>query len=158
MGWKTFAAEVGEQPAPGFALLSQRGHLVRREDYRQHASLVLFFGHGADCAACRVSLSALATAYPAIHEREAEVLAVFPQAVGGAGGAVEMLAPPFLVLADTGGAVAARYAPLLGTAGPGVIVLDRYGAPRAAQAGHVAGDTLGEVLEWLDLLGHECPE
>lgn len=157
MSWKTFAAEVGEQPAPGFALPSHQGRTIRREDYRQKAPLVLFFGHGAECAACQESLRLLNAHYRAIREHDAEVLALLSGDASGIG-ARFIASLPFPVLTDANGAAAAAYTPLLGQPGPGLVVLDRFGAARAAFTGHLVGDTLDEALAWLELMSYECPE
>lgn len=158
MTWKAFAAEVGEQPAPGFTLPSHQGRTVRREDYRQKTPLVLYFGHGASCQGCLAGLRRLVGRYPELCEHEAEVLALLAEGIAGVQAMAEALAVPFPLLADTRGEVAAAYAPLLSQLGSGLVLLDRFGAPRAAYAGHIDDGTLDEVLRWLALMSYECPE
>lgn len=158
MTWKAFAAEVGEQPAPGFTLSSHQGQIVRREDYRQRAPLVLYFGHGASCQACLAGLGRLVGRYAEMREHEAEVLALLAEGITGVQAVAQALAVPFPLLADARGEVATAYAPLLGQRGPGLVLLDRFGAPRAAYAGHIGDEALDEALKWLALLSYECPE
>lgn len=158
MTWKTFAAEVGEQPAPGFALLSHQGRTVRREDYRQKAPLVLYFGHNASCQACLAGLRRLAGRYAELREHEAEVLALLAEGTTGVQAVAQALAVPFPLLADAQGNAVTAYAPLLGQPGPGLALLDRFGAPRATYAGHIDDEVVDEALRWLALMSYECPE
>jgi peroxiredoxin len=153
MTWKTFAAEVGEQPAPGFALPSRHGRVVRREDYRQRRALLLYFAHGVDCAACRTGLRLLSEYCVAVREQEAEVLALQP-----ADGASAMPETAFPLLTDDAGGAATAYEAALGQRGPMLVVLDRFGAPRASFAGHLTEEVLDEALRWLELMSYECPE
>ncbi len=158
MTWKAFAAEVGEQPAPGFALPSHQGRTVRREDYRQRAPLVLYFGHGASCQGCLAGLRRLIGRSSKLRDYEAEVLALLAEGVAGVQAVAEALAVPFPLLADARGEVTTAYAPLLDQPGPGLVLLDRFGAPRAAYAGHIDDEVLDEALQWLALMSYECPE
>ena len=160
MEWYAFPEDLRRRPAPGFRLPSSQGRLISLADYRGRSNLVLFFIHGADCAACCRAVEMFAGHRADFRAQAAKVLVVSP---GTTDGMPAPLDAGLLVLADPAGEMRRAYAALLPEGGAGdvpLFVLDRYGAPYAALACPEANAPAlqREVLEWLAFSEIPCPE
>lgn len=131
------ATTDGAAPRPGeqlplFALPDTAGHTVRLWDFKQRRPVVLLFIHGSGCRACRQTLTALAAHRADLEELRAAVLVIAREPAESLGRLRAGLDLPFTCLADTDGAVAARYVPPAGGADTSgavaMYVADRYGA------------------------------
>lgn len=129
---------------------------------RGRQQVALFLGHGADCLACFGYARQLAGRREAFAEADGLPLIVVAGDTAaavcwrhGIGDAVTILADP-----DGGwkGAVATHVG---ATAGDAILLLlDRFGAPRAGSTAAEAGGLIDPsgAVEWLRFLGLECPE
>jgi hypothetical protein len=129
-------------------------------DFDQRDNVILFFGHGLDCAPCRQLMEHLAQG-KAASELDAEVLVILP-APPPHSASLSGLADTHLLI-DADGALRRRYASLLPGAGPGdsmLFVIDRFGTPYAAWYGAnpVAREVYEEAAEWLSFVALQCPE
>ena len=117
---------------PGFELPRSDGGTLRLRSFRGRRSLLVYFAHGAGCAACRAFLAGALEGYAAYAEEGAEVLAIVPDMAEAVAALQSELALPFPVLVDAEGTVCRRYG-LTPAAEAAVAVTDRYGEPRRWQ-------------------------
>lgn len=122
----------------------------------------LFLGHDAGCLACFGYARQLAAAHADLGEADAVALIVVgsdPAAVAGWRHGVD---PQSTILADADGAWKRAVTASIEAAATDavVIVLDRYGAPRAgasvAEAGGLPDPSA--IVEWLRFIALDCPE
>jgi peroxiredoxin len=146
-----------DRVAPAFELPASAGGTIASWDFKARRPLVLFFPH-ADCAACRAFLRRLAQERARYEEHGAQVLALVPASLDACRKLAAELALPFPLLADTAGAVRARYNVPEGFVA--LVVLDRYGEPygewQASEADALAAAEA--LLAALRLPELECPE
>jgi peroxiredoxin len=137
-----------------FELPSARGGRVRLWDYRQRRNLVLFFHHGAGCPRCRAELARFARHYPAYRERDAEVLAIGPDAPESSAQLARALELPFPLLSDPSGSAVERQ----GLRPPAVVVANRFEEIWAAWSpeSELALPAQQEILSWLEFLAIQC--
>lgn len=145
-----------------FALPSAAGKQVQLSDCRGRANLVVVLA-GARGSRPRLELlRQLASRHAAILEQETQVMAVLccPREQAQAIKARAQL--PFIVLADSDGAVHRSLGAFDHSGLPrlAVYVTDRYGEVFAAwrTATGDASPTAQEILEWLEFVNRQCPE
>lgn len=124
------------QQLPTFALPSAAGATVRLWDFKQRQPLVIALTHGADCPTCRAWMAALARERGRLHEAQAAVLVLMPEAPERLRALQTELDLPFTLLSRDA-RTAEAYLPAPGT-GVALYAADRYGecvgAWRAADA------------------------
>lgn len=109
------AAGISEQTlhvgdlAPDFSLPDQFGGTVDLHALCSRGPVVLTFFRGGWCPFCTLSLRSLAEIRPALRKEGADVVAISPQAAGGALETAERNGLTFPVLTDAGNAVARAY-------------------------------------------------
>ncbi|HXG68084.1 MAG TPA: redoxin domain-containing protein [Blastocatellia bacterium] len=151
---------------PPFKLsAANRAGKVGPWDYKQRKNLVLFYFHGAACAACRELLREFAANYDEYRNLEAEVLAIAKESLAELRQLGQEMNLPFPLLADPEGKVFAAYISqdeINSHAAPAVAVFvaDRYGvlyeAMTAAEADALPDE--GEIRGWLEFIEIQCPE
>lgn len=157
-----FGYPIRGQVLRDFALPSAAGKRVQLSDCRGRANLVVVLA-GARGSQPRVELlRQLASRHADILEQETQVMAVLccPREQAQAIKARAQL--PFVVLADSDGAVHRSLGALDRSGVPrrAVYVTDRYGEVFAAWR-TFAGDaspTAQEILDWLEFINRQCPE
>ncbi len=137
-----------------FSLPATDGRTVRLWDYRQRRNVVLFFHHGAGCPRCRAELSRFARHYPAYRERDAEVVAIGPDAPDEQAVLAAALGLTFPLLSDPEADTADRQ----GVDLPAVLVGDRFEEIWAAWSPPDELDlpSQEEVLGWLEFISIQC--
>lgn len=136
----------------GFSLGQLRG---RRQ-------VALFLGHGADCLACFGYARQLARRREAFAEADGLPLIIVAGDTAAAAGWRHGIDDAVTILADPDGGWKGAVATHVGaTAGDAILLLlDRFGAPRAGSMAAEAGGLIdpSEAVEWLRFLALECPE
>jgi thioredoxin-dependent peroxiredoxin len=99
---------VGE-PAPDFSLPSSTGEMVRLSDFRGKSAVVLFFYPKDNSPACTMEACSFRDSHEAFREAGAEVIGISADSEESHRGFAERFRLPYLLLADTDGAVRARY-------------------------------------------------
>jgi peroxiredoxin len=145
-----------------FALLSAAGKQEQLSNYRGHSSLVVVLAGARGSEPELALLKALAARHAEVLEEEAQVIAVLYCAREQAQAVKSRAQLPFLVLADSEGAVHRS----LGALGQGgeprlaVYITDRYAevfaAFRTAQGD--AAPSAQDILGWLQFINKQCPE
>jgi thioredoxin-dependent peroxiredoxin len=102
------ALRVGE-PAPDFSLPSSTGEMVRLSDFRGKSAVVLFFYPKDNSPACTMEACSFRDSHEAFREAGAEVIGISADSEESHRGFAERFRLPYLLLADTDGAVRARY-------------------------------------------------
>jgi thioredoxin-dependent peroxiredoxin len=102
------ALRVGE-PAPDFALPSSTGETVRLSDFRGKAEVVLFFYPKDNSPACTMEACTFRDSHEAFRQAGAEVIGISADSADSHRRFAERFRLPFILLADTDGAVRARY-------------------------------------------------
>ncbi len=145
-----------------FVLPSAAGKRVQLSDCRGRANLVIVLAGARGSQPQLELLRQLASRHAAILEQETQVIAVLCCPREQAQAIKERAQLPFVVLADSEGAVHRSLGALDRSGVPrlAVYVTDRYGEVFAAWH-TVAGDaspTTQEILEWLEFINRQCPE
>jgi peroxiredoxin Q/BCP len=102
------ALRVGE-PAPDFSLPSSTGEMVRLSDFRGKSAVVLFFYPKDNSPACTMEACSFRDSHETFREAGAEVIGISADSEESHRGFAERFRLPYLLLADTDGAVRARY-------------------------------------------------
>jgi thioredoxin-dependent peroxiredoxin len=102
------ALRVGE-PSPDFSLPSSTGEMVRLSDFRGKSAVVLFFYPKDNSPACTMEACSFRDSHEAFREAGAEVIGISADSEESHRGFAERFRLPYLLLADTDGAVRARY-------------------------------------------------
>jgi thioredoxin-dependent peroxiredoxin len=102
------ALRVGE-PAPDFSLPSSTGTIVSLSDFRGKSAVVLFFYPKDNSPACTMEACSFRDSHEAFREAGAEVIGISSDSEKSHRGFAERFRLPFLLLADSDGAVRARY-------------------------------------------------
>jgi thioredoxin-dependent peroxiredoxin len=148
---------VGE-PAPDFSLPSSSGELVSLSDFRGKSDVVLFFYPKDNSPACTMEACSFRDSHEAFREAGAEVIGISSDSSSSHRGFADRFRLPYILLADTDGAVRAKYGiPRTFGLFPGRVtyVIDREGIVRHIFSSqfqpwrHVA-----EALEVLKTLSH----
>jgi hypothetical protein len=159
--WIRFDESDRRAPAPQFELQTPAGSWVALSDFRGRQNLVLYFdpilGGGVRVARDLQAFARLVADYD-LHD--ARVLAVLSGSPPDSAGLDALL-----ILQDPAGSARRDYAALLDASLVSdqdslLFILDRFGAPYAAQA---AGswdqiEKHAEIIGWLDFIGMLCPE
>ncbi len=95
--------------APEFALPDQAGRVVSLRELLARGPVVLTFFRGGWCPFCTLALRGLAKKLPELRRQGAEVVAISPQASGGAQQTAERNGLSFPVLVDHDNQVGRRY-------------------------------------------------
>lgn len=124
--------------------------------------VALFLGHGADCLACFGYARQLARRRESFAEVDGVPLIVVAGDTDAAAGWRHGIDEGVTILADPGGAWKQAVATHVGSqAGEALLLLlDRFGAPRAGSMATEAGGLIdpSEAVDWLRFLTLECPE
>lgn len=145
-----------------FALLSAAGREVQLSDYRGRANLVLVLAGARGSEPDLALLQELSLHQAQVLEQEAQVLAILYCAREQARIIRQRAAFPFVVLADSAGAVHRSLGALDQGGAPclAVYVTDRYAevfaAWRAALGEAVPGAQ--KIVNWLEFINRQCPE
>ncbi len=148
---------VGE-PAPDFSLPSSTGDLVSLSDFRGKADVVLFFYPKDNSPACTMEACSFRDSHEAFCEAGAEVIGISSDSSSSHRGFADRFRLPYILLADSDGAVRAKYGvPRTFGLFPGRVtyIIDREGIVRHIFSSqfqpwrHVA-----EALEVLKTLSH----
>jgi peroxiredoxin len=145
-----------------FALLSAAGKQVQIADYRGRANLVLVLAGARGSEPDLELLTQLAARQSTVLEEEAQVIAVLYCAREQAQAIQSRAQFPFVVLADSEGAVHRSLGALDSQGSPclAVYVTDRYAEVFAAWR-TLRGDaapTAQDIVEWLEFVNEQCPE
>ncbi len=141
---------------PPFVLPSASGGTYGPGALRSKYNMVLLFlgeGEPAERYLCEV-----VTAYPAMLEEQARVIAVTTATIEEARTLKESLSLPFHLLADTGGALTGR---MLGSPDLAALcVADRYAEIYSLDLAATPAElpTTRTALEWLQFIQVQCPE
>jgi glutaredoxin len=136
--------------------------LFSLEQLRGRRQVALFLGHDSGCLPCFGYARQLAGSRDALAEAEAQPLVVVADDIRAAGGWRHGIDDAVTILADPHGtwkqAVTAHVGARAGDAI--LLLLDRFGAPRAGSGAEEAGGLIdpAEAVEWLRFLALECPE
>lgn len=139
-----------------FTLPDATGQPVQGWQYRQRSNVLLFFHHGANCAACEAFLRTLTAHLERYRQEETAVLAIGP----GEQAENQQMAARFghllPFLSDPAGRVIAQQ----GLALPALIIADRWGEIWAAWLGGTTHQFPSEqdILRWLSFIEIQCPE
>ncbi len=132
------------------------------EQLRGRRQVALFLGHGPGCLACFGYARQLARRHEAFTEADGLPLIVVAGDTDAATGWRHEIDDAVKILADPDGNWKGAVAADVGaTAGDAILVLlDRFGAPRAGSVAEEAGGLIdpSEAVEWLGFLALECPE
>ncbi len=148
---------VGE-PAPDFSLPSSTGEQVSLSDFRGRADVVLFFYPKDNSPACTMEACSFRDSHEAFREAGAEVIGISSDSSSSHRGFADRFRLPYILLADSDGAVRAKYGvPRTFGLFPGRVtyIIDREGIVRHIFSSqfqpwrHVA-----EALEVLKTLSH----
>ncbi|HCF61208.1 MAG TPA: hypothetical protein DFS52_24825 [Myxococcales bacterium] len=156
-----FSAEVRamEGTVPEFSLPDRHGGQWGTKDLLQRREMLLVVIDHADCTSCRRVLEVLAHRHDTDNLSGAAALVVVTEAGERA---LEGLEPPFPVLRDEDGRIAARLAASAGLAEPraAIVVSDRYGRVYWANPLHAEEPEVlvNDAVEMLDYIGLKCPE
>ena len=141
---------------PPFVLPSASGGTYGPGALRSKYNMVmLFLGEGAPA---EHYLREVVTAYPAILEEQARVIAVTTSTLDDARTLRDRLSLPFHLLADTGGALTGR---MLGSPDLAALcVVDRYAEIYSLDLAASPAElpTTRAALEWLQFIQVQCPE
>jgi peroxiredoxin Q/BCP len=99
---------VGE-PAPDFSLPSSTGEMAKLSDFRGKSAVVLFFYPKDNSPACTMEACSFRDSHEAFREAGAAVIGISADSEKSHHGFAERFRLPYLLLADRGGAVRARY-------------------------------------------------
>jgi thioredoxin-dependent peroxiredoxin len=102
------STHVGDA-APDFELPSAIGETVRLSDFRGRSEVVLFFYPKDHSPACTVEACTFRDSHEAFREAGAEVIGISSDSSDSHRQFAERFRLPFVLLADTDGAVRARY-------------------------------------------------
>ncbi len=157
-----FHGPLADRPIPMCTLADATGGRLSLEALRTRRQAAIFFGHGPACRACAGYAKQLALQHGAMEAAEGVPVIV----VEGAGAAARAwtgeMAPGVVVLGDPGGTWQHAAASAVGASPRQVmlLLLDRWGAPRAGSFAADAGGLLapGDATDWLRFLALECPE
>lgn len=132
MGVMTKQVEAGDQ-APDFALPTQSGGTVRLSDFRDKATVVLFFYPKDNTRGCTAEVCAFRDSYEVFTGAGAQVIGISSDSVGSHERFAGKHNLPFTLLSDAGGQVRKTYG-VPATMGflPGRVtyVIDRAGVVR----------------------------
>lgn len=138
------------------------GRRFSLEQLRGRRQVALFLGHGAGCLACFGYARQLAGMRDALAEADGLALVVVAADVRAASGWRHGIDDAVTILADPDGGWKRDVATHIGARGGDAIMLllDRFGAPRAGSGADEAGGLIdpSEAVEWLRFLALECPE
>lgn len=155
-----FAGEVADRSIPSVRLERPGGGTFSLFELRGRRQAAVLFAHAPACGACLAYATRLAAEGEAMAETETTVVVAVRATADEAGPWQAALGPAVRVVADPDGAWRIAGAERVGFAADAVhlLVLDRYGAPRA---GFTAADADGlaepaEALAWLTFLALEC--
>jgi thioredoxin-dependent peroxiredoxin len=145
---------VGD-PAPDFELSSSSGQTIKLSDFRGK-TVVLFFFPKADTPACTMEACSFRDSYEVFKQSGAEVIGISSDSTQAQNRFAARNRLPFLLVADPGGAVRARYG-IARTLGlfPGRVtfVIDREGIIRHAFSSQfMPWKHVGETLKVLETL------
>ncbi len=153
---------LADLPAPDFGLFTTDGRPFELGSLRGRRKSVLFLAHGPDCRVCQGYTRQLAARREEWDEHETLLLLLVEGQMEQARAWAGEFAGGYSALADADGEVKRRYADYFSSDPLGVmlLVLDAYTAPRAGSFAEDAGGliTPGDAVEWMRLLGAECPE
>jgi hypothetical protein len=147
---------------PVRTLVGDRGARFSLDQLRGRRQVALFLAHAADCLPCFGYARQLAGSRDALAEADAQPLVVVADDIRAAGGWRHGIDDAVTILADPHGtwkqAVTAHVGARAGDAI--LLLLDRFGAPRAGSGAEEAGGLIdpAEAVEWLRFLALECPE
>ena len=99
---------VGD-PAPDFSLPSSTGEPVRLSDFRGKSAVVLFFYPKDNSPACTMEACSFRDSHEAFRNAGAEVIGISSDSAKTHNGFAERFRLPYLLLADTEGAVRTQY-------------------------------------------------
>jgi len=145
-----------------FALLSAAGKQAQLSDYRGRSNLVVVLAGARGSEPQIALLKALAARHAEVLEEEAQVIAVLYCAREQAQAIRSREQLPFLVMADSQGAVHRSLGALDQRGAPrlAVYVTDRYAevfaAFRTAQGD--AAPSVQDIVGWLQFINRQCPE
>lgn len=124
--------------------------------------VALFLGHGAGCLACFGYARQLARRRDAFAEQDGVPLIVVESEVDAAADWRHGIDDHVMILADPDGGWKQAVADHVGAPASDAILLllDRFGAPRAGSMAAEAGGLINptDAVEWLGFLALECPE
>jgi peroxiredoxin Q/BCP len=148
-----------EEQAPDFTLPAHTGRQVRLHDLLGQRAVVLFFYPKDNTSGCTAEVCAFRDSYEVFKEAGAEVVGISSDSVDSHAGFARKHQLPFLLLADTGGAVRKLYGvpPTLGLLpGRATYVLDRHGVVRHMFSSQLAiGKHVSEALRVIAALREE---
>ncbi len=93
------APEIGSL-LPGFLLPNNDGKLISSADILKSGPLVVSFNRGHWCRFCQLELLALAEIYPAIKQRDGELVSIMPECAAPVRHLRETFDLPFEILTD----------------------------------------------------------
>lgn len=132
------------------------------ESTKSRQQAAIFFAHGSTCLACYGYAKRLAGKRDALAEEGAIPIVVVGSELAMASSWLHELPGDVVILADAAGAWKSAVTGALGeTAGEAALVIvDRFGAPRAGSFASEAGGLISpaEAADWLRFLALECPE
>jgi glutaredoxin/peroxiredoxin len=149
-------------PLPLWILPSVGGNSFSLESIKGRHPAAIFFAHDAACLACYGYAKRLAKQCEALAEAEAVPIVVVRSEPEAAAHWRQEITEDVTILADAAGAWKSAVAGALDEP-PGfaaLIVVDRFGAPRAGSFALEAGGLIApaEIAAWLRFLAPECPE
>lgn len=129
---------------------------------RGRRQVALFLGHGPDCLACLGYARQLAGRRQSFAEVDGLPLIVVAGDIDALAGWRHGIPDAVTILADPDGGWKQAIAATVGAAAGDAILLllDRFGAPRAGSTANEAGGLIdpSEAVDWLRFLALECPE
>lgn len=132
------------------------------KQFRGRQQVALFLAHGADCLVCFGYARQHAGRREAFAEVDGVPLIVVSDDLGAATAWRHGIDEAVTMLVDPGGAWKRAVATYVGSEAGGamLLLLDRFGAPRAGSMAAEAGGLIdpSEAAEWLRFLALECPE
>ncbi len=156
-----FHGEPAGQTIPLGHLPTDRGELVSIEGLRARRQVALFLGHHAGCLACFGYARQVAAQQAALAKAEAVAVIVVAGTAGSVAAWRHGIADDVSILADADGAWRRAVAARVGAGADDAIllVLDRFGAPRAGSIAAEAGGLIdpSEATDRLRLLALERP-
>lgn len=156
-----YNCELTARSIPVRHLDDERGGPFSLEQLRGRSQVALFLAHGAECLACYGYARQLTRRGEAFAEADGLPLIVIagdPAESGWRHGIDDAVT----ILGDPDGAWKRDVATCIGAhAGDAILVLlDRFGAPRAGSMAEEAGGLIdpAAAVDWLQFLAQECPE